>query len=128
MKKLLFVLLIVALVSYLFVGCIPVTPSEGEGESEVIVAIEGAVVIDGKTYVARGTHTITVTFPAPVAGWVDGEISYCSGDYGTSSKNNINPIIFFPDADKKVWTGSGIFADSYSAAVPPMWRSTPENV
>jgi len=121
MKKLLFVLLIVALASYLFVGCMPVTPSEGEGEgegeSEVIVAIDGAVVIAGKTYVARGTHTVTVTFPAPVAGWVEGEISYCNGYYGSSTEKNVpyNPIIFFPDADKKVWTGSGTFADSYSA-------------
>jgi len=34
MKKLFLVLLVVALVSFLFVGCVPVTPSEGEGEGE----------------------------------------------------------------------------------------------
>jgi len=110
MKKLLFVLLIVALAAYLLVGCIPVTPpaegeGEGEGESEVVVAIEGAVIIDGKTYVSQGDHMITVTFPAPVAGWVDGWIETCYGDY--SSKDS--GVVLFPDADKKVWTGSGYF-------------------
>ena len=34
MKKLLLVLLVAALASFLFVGCMPVTPSEGEGEGE----------------------------------------------------------------------------------------------
>ena len=114
MKKLLFVLLIVALASYLFVGCMPVTPSEGEGEgegeSEVIVAIEGAVVIDGKTYVSAGDHTIVVTFPAPVAGYVEGYISGCSGDYSKIDGIYIGAgVVLFPDADKKVWTGSGYF-------------------
>ena len=63
MKKLLLVLLVVTLASFLFVGCLPVTPSEGEGEGEgegevaVTVEIEGAVVVDGKTYVSGGAHT-----------------------------------------------------------------------
>ena len=39
MKKLLIVLLVVALAAFLLVGCIPVTPGEGEGEGEVIVPI-----------------------------------------------------------------------------------------
>ena len=109
MKKLLFVLLIVALASYLFVGCLPVTPDdggegEGEGESEAVVAIDGAVVIDGKTYVSGETHTVTVTFPAPVVGWVDGEVSMCEGDYSKDSD-----FVLFPDATKKVWTGSADF-------------------
>jgi hypothetical protein len=110
MKKLLFVLLVAALASYLYVGCMPVTPSEGEGEgegeSEVIVAIDGAVVIDDKTYVSGGTHTITVTFPAPVAGWAEAYVSSCYGDY---SKDKDSYVVLFPDADKKVWTGSGYF-------------------
>ncbi|MCJ7657282.1 MAG: hypothetical protein MUO55_05855 [Candidatus Atribacteria bacterium] len=111
MKKLLFVLLIVALASYLFVGCLPVTPSEGEGEgegegeSEVVVAIEGAVVIDGKTYVSGEDHMVTVTFPAPVAGWVEGFVEMCYGDYSTKDSG----FILFPDADRKVWTGSAEF-------------------
>ena len=32
MKKLFLVILVIALASFLFVGCLPVTPSEGEGE------------------------------------------------------------------------------------------------
>ncbi|MCJ7657283.1 MAG: hypothetical protein MUO55_05860 [Candidatus Atribacteria bacterium] len=115
MKKLLFVLLVVALASYLLVGCLPVTPpaegeGEGEGESEVVVTIEGAVVIDGKTYVSAGPHDITVTFPAPVAGYAEGFISGCSGDYSKIDDIMIGSgIVLFPDADKKVWTGSGYF-------------------
>jgi hypothetical protein len=109
MKKLLIVLLVVALAAFLLVGCVPVTPpveGEGEGESEVTVVIEGAVVIDGKTYVSEGDHMVTVTFPAPVAGWADGYISSCYGDY---SKAKDSDFVLFPDAAKKVWTGSAEF-------------------
>ena len=35
MKKLLLVLLMITIASFLFVGCLPVTPTEGEGEGEV---------------------------------------------------------------------------------------------
>jgi hypothetical protein len=109
MKKLLLVLLVVALAAFLLVGCIPVTPGEGEGEGEgelTTVVIDGAVVIDGKTYVSGGIHTVTVTFPAPVANWVDGWIDMCEGDY---SKSKDSSFVLFPDATKKVWTGSGNF-------------------
>ena len=111
MKKLLLVLLIVALASFLFVGCLPVTPAEGEGEGEgegevgVTVEIEGAVVIDGKTYVSGGNHTITVTFPAPVVGGVGAWISWCTGDY----RQPMGDVVLFPNADRTVWTGSGYF-------------------
>jgi hypothetical protein len=118
MKKLLLVLLVVAIASFLFVGCLPVTPSEGEGEGEgegeVIVEIDGAVVVDGKTYVSCGNHTVTVTFPAPVVGGVSAYITCCTGDYGkiTNEIDNFEcgtEVVLFPDADKKVWTGSGYF-------------------
>ena len=55
MKKLLLVLLVVTLASFLFVGCLPTTPTEGEGEGEgeaepaVTVAIGDSVVLVGKT-------------------------------------------------------------------------------
>jgi hypothetical protein len=117
MKKLLLVLLIVALAAFLFVGCIPVTPGEGEGEgegeSEVTVAIDGAVVIDGKTYVSEGNHTITVTFPAPVAGWADAYITACYGEY-SKLEGMGTEVVLFPDADKKVWTGSGYFGGCFA--------------
>jgi predicted small secreted protein len=116
MKKLLLVLLVVALAAFLLVGCIPVTPGEGEGEGEgeVTVVIEGAVVIDGKTYVSAGTHDVTVTFPAPVAGWVDGWIDDCEGDYSKSKDIGEHDFVLFPDAAKKVWIGSTIFEAYYN--------------
>jgi hypothetical protein len=116
MKKLLLVLLIVTLASFLFVGCDGVTPTEGEGEGEgeceVAVVIEGAVVVDGKTYVSFGNHDITVTFCAPVVGGVAAYITYCSGDYspdGVYKDKNGGEVVLFPNADRTVWTGSGYF-------------------
>ena len=120
MKKLLLVLLVVTLASFLFVGCVPVTPSEGEGEGEgegeceVAVVIEGAVVVDGKTYVSGGPHDITVTFCAPVVGGVSAYITYCSGYYGPDEmdrdkENGYGGVVLFPNADRTVWTGSGYF-------------------
>jgi len=112
MKKLLLVLLVIALASFLFVGCLPTTPAEGEGEGEgegeceTIVEIAGAVVVDGKTYVSGGNHDITVTFCAPVVGGVSAYVTYCSGDY---SKQPGGDVVLFPNADRTVWTGSGSF-------------------
>ena len=123
MKKLLLVLLVVTLASFLFVGCLPTTPAEGEGEGEgegeceVTVEIEGAVVLDSKTYLSRGTHTITVTFCAPVVGWVSGYITYCTGDYSKKNKRGNGSgteVVLFPNEDRTVWTGSGSFNDSAS--------------
>lgn len=112
MKKLLLVLLVVTLASFLFVGCLPTTPAEGEGEGEgegeptVTVVIGDSVVLDGKTYVKGGSHTITVTFTESVTGNVSALITDCGGNY----KEAVNTaIVLFPDADKKVWTGSGTF-------------------
>ena len=119
MKKLFLVLLVVALASFLFVGCLPATPpaegeGEGEGECATIVEIDGAVVVDGKTYVSGGNHTITVTFCAPVVGYADAYITCCTGDY--SKVNNAvaevdcdTEVVLFPNADRTVWTGSGRF-------------------
>jgi predicted small secreted protein len=116
MKKLLIVLLVVALAAFLLVGCNPVTPveGEGEGEGEVTVVITGAVVLDSKTYVSCGPHTITVTFPAPVIGGVAAYITCCTGDYSKVIAEIDDfecgaEVVLFPDAEKKVWTGSGDF-------------------
>jgi len=113
MKKLLLVLLVVALAAFLFVGCLPTTPAEGEGEGEgegeVTVVIEGAAVVDGKTYVPCGSNTITITFPTPVLGGVTAYITECSGDYGKLNGYYGLGIVLFPNADGTVWTGSGDF-------------------
>jgi len=71
MKKLLLVLLVVTLASFLLIGCTPTTPTEGEGEGEgetefLTIAVDGAVLIDGIKYVSGGTHDITVTFSSPM--------------------------------------------------------------
>jgi len=120
MKKLLLVLLVVALASFLLTGCFGVpdgTEGEGEGDgavTEVTVAIADSVVLDGKTWVKAGTHDLTITFPAPVEGTVAAVIGLCSGDY---SKDMIDDllmlmginVVLFPNADKTVWTGSADF-------------------
>ena len=119
MKKLFLVLLVVTLASFLFVGCLPTTPAEGEGEGEgegeceTTVEIDGAVVVNGKTYVSCGNHDITVTFCTPVVGYADAYITYCSGDYSEGGmykdKPNSGGVVLFPNADRTVWTGSGYF-------------------
>lgn len=117
MKKLLLVLMVVALAAFLLVGCIPSTPAEGEGEgegeTEVTIVIGDAVVIDGNTYVKAGTHDIIVTFPAAVAGVVKANITACGGDYKVET-TVAAPVVLFPDATKKIWTGSGTFVASSS--------------
>ena len=116
MKKLLLVLMVVALASFLFVGCVPVTPAEGEGEGEgeaevgVTVDIADSIVLDGKTYVSAGSHDITVTFPAPVAGNVTGNVTGCTGDYSKGDSDD-SAVVLFPNADKTIWTGSASFEE-----------------
>ena len=116
MKKLLLVLLVVALASFLFVGCLPTTPAEGEGEGEgegeceTTVVIDGAVVVDGKTYVSGGSHDITVTFCSPVSGSASAYITSCNGDYSKGKDEDCgSEVVLFPDATKTIWTGSGDF-------------------
>ena len=125
MKKLLLVLLVATLAAFLFVGCIPVTPSEGEGEGEgegeveagITVDIEGAVEVGGFTYVSEGTHKITITFPAPVAGLVTAYtgMGSCYDNFSEAMKGDkqtvyyYGNIIFYPNEDRTVWTGLGNF-------------------
>lgn len=111
MKKLLFVLLIVALASYLFVGCMPVTPSEGEGEGEgeaeicPTVAITSQVALGGKNYIKGGSQTVTVTFAVPtepVSVWIGGALRFSMDDV---------ELVVYPNADKTVYTGTFAFGD-----------------
>jgi len=113
MKKLLLVLLVVALASFLFVGCLPTTPAEGEGEGEgegevaicPTVAVTSQVAVGGKTYIKAGTQTITVTFAVPtepVSVFVGGAIKGNPEGVPVDAKE----VVMYPDADKKVYTGT----------------------
>ena len=112
MKKLLLVLLVVALASFLFVGCLPTTPAEGEGEGEgevegacPTVSITSEVEIDGKKYIKGATQTVTVTFAVatePVSVWVGAAIK----DNPVGVPSGAVEMVMYPDADKKVWTGT----------------------
>ena len=115
MKKLLLVLMVVAMASFLLVGCFPGVVDDGDdtnGDDDVVVTttveIADSVVLDGKTYVAAGTHEITVTFAAPIAGNVLVGITGCSGDYKAAGAP-VN-VVMFPDSTRKIWIGSGSFA------------------
>ena len=111
MKKLLFVLLIVALASYLFVGCIPVTPSEGEGEGEgeagicPTVAVTTQVAVAGKNYIKGGKQTITVTFAVPT----EPVSVYVGDDLKVEVPLPGWEVVMYGNADKTVYTGTFTF-------------------
>jgi len=123
MKKLLLVLLVVALASFLLVGCLgegTVVDDDDDdddvvvGEGEVVVTIADSVVLDDKTYVSAGSHDIVVTFPAPVSGTVTAYIGLCGGDYSKGLVGDLLAaggisVVLFPNADKTIWTGSAEF-------------------
>ena len=121
MKKLFVLLVMLVLAIFIFSGCQGLVPSEGEGEGEgemvtegVTVDIEDAAKIDNKTYLSGGSHEITVTFPSPVEGWVKGNITPCNGDYRDLDipSEEDTDVIFYPNEDRTVWTGSGSFGNS----------------
>jgi len=79
MKKLLLVLMVVALASFLFVGCLPTTPpadgdGDGDGVAEICptIAITGSYTdaVTGKTYVGSAAYglELTVTYTQPTEG------------------------------------------------------------
>ena len=121
MKKLLLVLLVVTLASFLFVGCLPTTPpaeGEGEGEGEVgicpTVAVTSQVAVEGKTYIKGGKQTITVTFAVPtepVSVWVPNSC-WDEKDAPDGVPDGAEELVLYPDADKKVYTGEFDFSDS----------------
>jgi len=112
MKKLLLVLMVVALAAFLLVGCVPVIPGEGEGEGEPeicpTVAITSQVVVGGKTYIKGDSQTITVTFAVPTE-----PVSVYVGD---DLKNTMEgpgwEVVMYANADKTVYTGDFDFATS----------------
>jgi len=116
MKKLLLVLLVVALASFLFVGCLPTTPAEGEGEGEgegevaicPTVSVTSQVALGGKTYLKKGTQTITVTFAVPTE-----PVSVYVGDaLKVAAPSSTTEVVMYANADKTVYTGTFAFGAS----------------
>lgn len=114
-KKLLVLLLIIAVAAFVFAGCTPGAEGEGEGEGEIEgieVEIEGQYEKDGRIYVRGGAPSdITVTFPAPVTGVVQVDLTDCTGNYSKGG------IALFPNADRTVWEGS-IYFDCHYWTLP----------
>jgi len=113
MKKLLLVLMVVALAAFLLVGCNPVTPppdgEEGEGEVEICptVAITSQVVVGGKTYIKGGSRTITVTFAvptAPVSVYVGGGTEKTKATITVDLVPGTEVVMY--TTDNKVYTGT----------------------
>ncbi|MDX9799381.1 MAG: hypothetical protein RBT05_11050 [Bacteroidales bacterium] len=105
-KKLFLLLLIVALTAFVFTGCTPPAEGEGEGEGEiegVLVEIDGQYEENGRIYVKGGNRDITVTFPTPVTGVVQVDLTDCTGNYSRGS------VALFPNADRTIWEGSVTF-------------------
>jgi hypothetical protein len=113
MKKLLLVLLVVTLASFLFVGCLPTTPTEGEGEGEgeveicPTVSITSQVAVDGKNYIKAGSQTITVTFAVPT----EPVSVYVGAHLRKPAPLDDMEVVMYPNADKTVYTGDFKFGD-----------------
>ena len=119
-KKLLVLLLIIIVAAFAFVGCAPGVKPDPEpepGPSIDGVKVEfGKEYRDGdKIYVASGSNTITVTFPAPVpaADMVKVDLSDCTGDHSKA------PTYLFPvSADRTVWEGTVKFNCMTVVSIP----------
>ena len=121
MKKLLLVILVVSLASFLFISCLPVTPSEGEGEGETetsvcpVVSVTSQVAIGGKTYIKGGIQTITVEFAVPtepISVYVGGNLKIAILNNNPEGvPDNAVEVVMYPGADKKIYTGTFNFLD-----------------
>lgn len=116
MKKLLLVLMVVALASFLFVGCFPTTPAEGEGEGEgeaelcPAVTLSGGVDVAGKLYVKAGkAQTITITF-GTVTEPVNLFVGPCNEKAMPTGVPESSAEVILRTTDKKVYTGTYKFS------------------
>jgi len=111
MKKLLLVFLVVALASFLLVGCTPTTPAEGEGEGETevgicpTVAVTTQVLVGSKTYIKGGKQTITVTFAVPTE-----PVSVYVGNDLKVAPLLSTEVVMYANAAKTVYTGTTTFS------------------
>ncbi|RLC35779.1 MAG: hypothetical protein DRH33_08110 [Candidatus Nealsonbacteria bacterium] len=120
MKKLLLVLLVVALASFLFVGCLPTTPAEGEGEGEgegevgicPTVAVTSQVAVGGKNYIKAGSQTITVTFAVPT----EPVSVYVGSGLKTLPSTGAEEVVMYT-TDKLVYTGTFSFGTDETGEV-----------
>ena len=126
MKKLLLVLVVVALASFLFVGCLPTTPAEGEGEGEGEGEVEVAITVEneytnagGVTFVACGSD-VTVTFPTPVAVDYLAYVAVKYWDDATQEYEYYRMVSGSPDATRTVWTFEE-YIDTFCE-----WKSEPD--
>ncbi|HBY56744.1 MAG TPA: hypothetical protein DEG96_02605 [Candidatus Atribacteria bacterium] len=111
MKKLLLVLFVVALASFLFVGCLPgVTPGEDEGEDEVEGEVEQAVTIeiedqypaDVKEFIRADVLKVTVTFAEAIP--EDKSVTFQAKEAWVSAPAVGDVVVLFPDTTRKVWS------------------------
>ena len=116
MKKLLLVLMVVALASFLFVGCFPTTPAEGEGEGEgeaelcPAVTLSGGVDVAGKLYVKAGKEqTITITFET-ITEPVNLFVGPCNEKAMPIGVPESSAEVILRTTDKKVYTGTYKFS------------------
>jgi hypothetical protein len=112
MKKLLSVLLVVTLSSFLLVGCDILTPAEGEGEGEgeveVSMNIEDEYTNAGGVAFVGCAKDVTVTFPTPVAVdhvvYIARKIVEGDGTVIYKLMPDTEPVAATPNADRTVWT------------------------
>lgn len=111
MKKLLIVLMAVALTSFLFAGCF-ITPDPDDpvdpGEPGIcpVVSITSEAEVGGKNYIKGGKQTITVTFVVPT----EPVSVYVGASLRTSLEDLLRKeVIMYPNDDKTIYTGDFVF-------------------
>ena len=117
MKKLLLVLAVVAMASFLFVGCLGVTPDPTPDPTPTTpeicptVAVTSQVAVAGKNYIKAGSQTITVTFAVPTE-----PVSVFVGELLKTNPEGVPEgaveVVMYPNADKTVYTGKTKFVGS----------------
>ena len=117
MKKLLLVLMVVALASFLFVGCVPTTVDDGDdvvdGETVVgicpTVSVTSQTEVDGKLYIKGKTkQTITVTFAVPTE-----PVAVYVGNAIKATPTGAAEVVMYT-TDKMVYTGDYKFGSDVS--------------
>jgi len=115
MKKLLLVLMVVAMASFLFAGCLPGVVDDGDGDGDgdgtvvpVTMTIEDEYKSTaGVTYVGCAKD-VTVTFPTPVAVdyvvYIARKLVEEDGTVTYKLMPDPEPVAATPNADRTIWT------------------------